>query len=149
MTIARTAMSTVTFVDEYCVQDQDVFPDGRSDEHFVRFHLGLLAELPRKTLPAMAKAVNGTAQALHHLLAYAPWAVTALRQRRQALLTQALHGRAFVLGLMRRVIALDLAPLHAALPDPPLVTGLRYSRPPGRVSAPDRLDEPLPCFPPT
>ena len=35
MTIARAATPTVTFVDEYCAQYEDLFPDVRSYEHFV------------------------------------------------------------------------------------------------------------------
>jgi SRSO17 transposase len=99
MTIARSATPTVAFVDEYCARYQDLFPDVRSYEHFVQLHLGLLADLPRKTLPSIAKAVEGDAQALHHFLAYAPWSVSAVRQRRLELLTKALHGRALVLCL--------------------------------------------------
>jgi SRSO17 transposase len=45
-------------------------------------------------LPAIAKAGDGEAQALHP---YAPWSVEAVRTRRQELLAQALCGRAFVL----------------------------------------------------
>src|SRR5215813_10180340 len=37
----------------------------------------------------MAKAVGAEAQALHHLLAYAPWSVQALRTRRLTFLCQA------------------------------------------------------------
>lgn len=97
MTLARQAVPTVTFVDAYCARYQDLFPDVRSYEHFVHIHLGLLAELKRKSLPAIAWAVAGDAQAVHHVLAYAPWSVEALRARRLELLKSALHGRAFVL----------------------------------------------------
>jgi SRSO17 transposase len=97
MTIARAATPTVAFIDEYCTCYQDLFPDVRSYEHFVELHLGLLADLKRKSLPAIAKAVDGDAQALHHFLAYAPWSVDALRTRRLDLLKTALRGRVFVL----------------------------------------------------
>src|SRR5215469_5795791 len=97
MTFARQATPTVTFVDDYCACYQDLFPDVRSYEHFAQLHVGLLTDLPRKSLPAIAKAVDGDAQALHHFLAYAPWSVEAVRTRRQELLAQALRGRAFVL----------------------------------------------------
>jgi hypothetical protein len=37
-------------------------------------HLGLIAELPRKTLPAIARAVSlDDAQPLHPFLAHSPW----------------------------------------------------------------------------
>src|SRR5713101_4896873 len=97
MTKARQATTTVTFVDEYGERYQDLFPDVRSFEQFKYVLVGLLAELKRKTLPAIAKAVGAEAQALHHLLAYAPWSVQEVRTRRLTLLRQALDGRSFVL----------------------------------------------------
>jgi SRSO17 transposase len=98
MTTARQAMTTVTFVDEYCALYQDLFPDVRSFEHFKYLHLGMLSEVKRKTLPAIAK-VNGDLdpQALHHFVANAPWSVEELRTRRLTLLRRALSGRSFVL----------------------------------------------------
>jgi SRSO17 transposase len=42
----------------------------------------MLSELKRKTLPAIAKAVGADAQALHHVVAYAPLSVQELRKRR-------------------------------------------------------------------
>jgi SRSO17 transposase len=42
----------------------------------------MLSELKRKTLPTIAKAVGTDAQALHHLVASAPWSVHELRKRR-------------------------------------------------------------------
>lgn len=98
MTYARPAAPTVTFIDEYCQLSQDVFPDVRSFEHFKRLHVGMLSEIKRKTLPAIAKATGESdAQALHHFVAYAPWNVEKLRERRLTRLKQALAGRAFTL----------------------------------------------------
>lgn len=46
----------------------------RSFEHFKQIQIGMLAEMKRKTLPAIARMVkDGDPQALHHLVAYAPW----------------------------------------------------------------------------
>jgi SRSO17 transposase len=45
---------TVSFIDQYCALYHDLFPDVRSFEHFKLLHLGLVAELPRKSLPAIA-----------------------------------------------------------------------------------------------
>jgi SRSO17 transposase len=98
MTLARQAQSTVTFVDEYCQQYQECFPDVRSFEQFTYLHVGMLSEIKRKSLPAIAKAVGQTnGQALHHFLAYAPWSVEAVRERRLSLVKQALRGRPFTL----------------------------------------------------
>src|SRR5215470_17639217 len=97
MTKARRATATVTFVDEYAQRYQDLFPEVRSFESFKSLLVGMLSELKRKTLPAIAKAVGADAQALHHLVAYAPWSVHELRKRCLTLFRQALDGRSFVL----------------------------------------------------
>jgi hypothetical protein len=72
MSKARAAIPTVTFIDEYCQLYQDLFPDVRSFEHFKFLHVGMLSEIKRKTLPAIAK-VGGDLdpQALHHFVANA------------------------------------------------------------------------------
>lgn len=98
MSKAREAIPTVTFIDEYCQLYQDLFPDVRSFEHFKFLHVGMLSEIKRKTLPAIAKGAGDLdAQALHHFVAKAPWSVAELRTRRLTLLRQALAGRSFVL----------------------------------------------------
>lgn len=98
MTQARSATPTVTFVDEYCQLYRDLFPDVCSFEHFKRIQIGMLSEIKRKTLPAIGRVAGGSdPQALHHLVAYAPWQVENLRERRLMLLKQALAGRSFPL----------------------------------------------------
>ncbi len=69
MSKARQAIPTVTFVDEYCQRYQDLFPDVRSFEAFKYLLVGMLSELKRTTLPAIAKAVGADGQALHHVVA--------------------------------------------------------------------------------
>jgi SRSO17 transposase len=98
MSKARQAIPTVTFVDEYCQLYQDLFPDVRSFEHFKFLHVGVLSEIKRKTLPAIAR-VGGDLdpQALHHFVATAPWHVEDLRKRRLTLLRRALGKRPFIL----------------------------------------------------
>jgi len=67
MSVARAPVDTVAFIDQYCDLYQEQFPDVRSFEHFKLLHLGLVAELPRKSLPAIAKAVGlHDGQELHH-----------------------------------------------------------------------------------
>ncbi len=97
MTKARPATTTVTFVDEYAERYQDLFPDVRSFEAFKYLLVGMLSDIKRKTLPAIAKAVGADAQALHHVVAYAPWSVHELRKRRLTFVKQALDGRPFIL----------------------------------------------------
>jgi SRSO17 transposase len=58
MTKPRTATPTVGFVDEYCALYQAVFPDVRSFEQFTFLQVGMLADLKRKTLPAIARAAR-------------------------------------------------------------------------------------------
>jgi SRSO17 transposase len=55
MSKARQANPTIPFVDEYCQLYQELFPDVRSFEHFKFVHRGMLSEIKRKTLPAIAR----------------------------------------------------------------------------------------------
>ncbi len=83
MTQPRPATPTATFLDEECQLSEDLFPDVRSFEHVKPLHVGMLAELARKTLPAIAKATGESdPHALHHCVASAPWSVEKLRERR-------------------------------------------------------------------
>lgn len=98
VTIGREAKTTVKFVDEYCEQYRDLFGDVRSFEYFKELHVGLISELPRKSLPAIAKAVGESdSQDLHHFIVHGNWSIQQLRERRLRLLQQVLGERAFVL----------------------------------------------------
>jgi SRSO17 transposase len=98
VTIGREAKATVKVVDEYCEQYRELFEDVRSFEHFKLLHIGLLSELPRKSLPAIAKAVGeGDGQDLDHLLVDGKWRVEDLREMRLQQLKQALGERRFAL----------------------------------------------------
>ena len=100
MTIGRESAETVKFVDEYCEHYRDLFEDVRSYESFKLLHIGLLSELPRKSLPAIARAVGDEdSQSLHHLVVDGSWPVKALRERRLALTRQAVGERAITLVL--------------------------------------------------
>ena len=98
MSVPREPKPTVSFVDQYCAYYREVFPEDRSFAYFTALHLGMMAELPRKTLPAMARAVGvDDAQAFHHFLTQSPWEVAMLRQKRLALLKAVLQERPFIL----------------------------------------------------
>ena len=98
MTIGREAKTTVKFVDEYCEAYRDLFGDVRSYEYFKELHIGLISELKRKSLPAIAKLVGeGDSQGLHHFVSEGEWRIEALTEQRLTLLKQALAGREFVL----------------------------------------------------
>lgn len=94
----REAVRTVRFIDNYCAVYRDLFVDVRSFEAFKYLHLGLISELPRKSLPAIAKAVGlPNEQVLHHFLTESPWDVASLRNQRLSLILQQLQGRSIVL----------------------------------------------------
>jgi SRSO17 transposase len=95
---ARPAVATVSLIDQYCATYQDLFPEVRSFESFKFLHLGIISDIKRKSLPAIAKAVGlENAQPLHHFLANSSWDVEELKQRRISLLLQALKGRSIIL----------------------------------------------------
>ena len=50
-----------------------LFPEVRSFEAFKYLHAGMISELPRKSLPAIAKVVGlENEQSLHHFLTESP-----------------------------------------------------------------------------
>jgi SRSO17 transposase len=74
MPASREARPTVRFVDEYSQLYADLFSDVRGFEAFKYLHLGLIGEIKRKSLPAIAKAVGlDNQQNLHHFLWKSPW----------------------------------------------------------------------------
>jgi SRSO17 transposase len=50
----RPPVPTVKFVDEYCQLYQKLFPEVRSFEAFKYLHVGMVSDIKRKTLPAIA-----------------------------------------------------------------------------------------------
>jgi len=98
MTKRRTADETIRFVDDYCGYYAHVFKDVRSIEHLKLLHIGMISELPRKSLPAIARIVGENhSQGLHHFLAEAEWAVDAFRAQRIALTREAVGDQPIVL----------------------------------------------------
>jgi len=94
----RPAKATVQFIDEYCQWYQTLFPEVRSFEAFKQLHLGLISQLKRKTLPAIAEVAGlDNAQALHHFLTESPWQTSAFRQQRLRLILQTIGKREIVL----------------------------------------------------
>lgn len=70
-----------------------LFPKVRSFAAFKYLHVGMVSELKRKTLPAIAQAVGlDNEQGLHHLLTKSPWSVTRVRQTRLQLIVQLVNG---------------------------------------------------------
>ncbi len=70
----RPAHKTIKFVDQYCEIYRDLFPEVRTFECFKYLHLGLISDLKRKTLPAIAKLLGlENAEGLDHFLTNSPW----------------------------------------------------------------------------
>ncbi len=83
VTPRRTAVNTVAFVDNYCQHYCRLFEDVRQFEAFKFLHLGILSEIPRKSLPEIAKTVGlKDSQTLHHFLRDASWDVKEIREIR-------------------------------------------------------------------
>ena len=91
--LPREPQPTIAIVDEYCAYYQDLFKDVRNYECFKYLHLGIIAPIPRKSLPEIAKGVGiNSAQSLHHFLANFSWSVEELRKRRLRRTKEALQG---------------------------------------------------------
>ena len=91
-------MPSHSFTLEYCELYADLFPEVRSFEAFKYLHIGMISDLKRKTLPAIAKAVGlANEQGLHNLLTEPPWSVSRLRQRRLNLLLELTQRQAMIL----------------------------------------------------
>jgi len=98
MVLPREALSTVTLIDNYCGIYRDLFADVRSFEVFKFLHLGMSSEIPRKSLPAIARAVGlPNDQVLHHCLTESPWSVITMQKRRLNLILQQLKGQSITL----------------------------------------------------
>jgi SRSO17 transposase len=98
MVTPRAAQPTLRFVDEYCQLYAHLFPEVRSFEAFKYLHVGMISELKRKTLPAIARAVGlENEQGLHHLLTRSPWSVMQLRQTRLKMILELTNAQAMTL----------------------------------------------------
>jgi SRSO17 transposase len=98
MPASRDAKPTVQFVDDYCQHFAPLFPEVRSFESFKFLHLGMISELKRKSLPAIAKIVGlENPQSLHHFLTESPWSAQQLRQQRLALTLKVIGRRKIIL----------------------------------------------------
>lgn len=98
MNAPRSAVPTVTFVDEYCAHYSHLFPEVRTFENFKYLHLGMVSDIKRKSLPAIARAVGlHDSQPLQNFLTDSPWSVVELREQRLALTKEMLKGQSFKL----------------------------------------------------
>ena len=98
MTQPRAARPTGKFIDEYCQEYKNLFPEVRSFEALKQLHVGIISDIKRKTLPEIAKIIGlGNCQSLHHFLTDSPWEASALRERRLELILRALNGKEIII----------------------------------------------------
>jgi SRSO17 transposase len=95
---AREPASTIKFVDDYCQWYRKLFPKVRIFEAFQYLHVGMISDIKRKTLPAIARVVGlSNEQGLLHFLTESPWKLEQLRQTRLKLILQVLVAREITL----------------------------------------------------
>ncbi len=81
MVAPRTAVPTVTFVDNYCTAYAHLFPEDRTFENFKYLHMGMISDRKRKSLPEIALAVGlHDSQPLQNFLTDSPWSVMELKK---------------------------------------------------------------------
>lgn len=96
--LPRDPQPTVSIIDEYCSEYKDLFKEVRNYECFKYLHLGIVSQIPRKSLPEIAKVVGlNSPQSLHHFIANSPWSVCDLKKRRLKRIKNALKGEKITL----------------------------------------------------
>jgi len=94
----RKPVATVAFVDEYCQTYRNLFSDVRNFEAFKFLHLGMISEVKRKSLPAIARSVGlADGQELHHFFRDTPWDTKAFRQMRLQLIKTTIGEKSIIL----------------------------------------------------
>jgi SRSO17 transposase len=94
----RLPVATVGFIDGYSDRYRNLFGDVRNFECFKQLHVGILSELPRKTLPEIAKLVGlKDGQSLHHFLRDGIWSDESVQGRRLEITRQQMGARAMTL----------------------------------------------------
>ena len=94
----RQADSTLKLIDEYCRYYRNLFSEVRSFEAFTHLHAGIISDLKRKTLPAIAEIMGlENALRLHHFLTQSPWEAQALRRQRLELILKLVKHRKIII----------------------------------------------------
>ena len=93
----RPPQMTVKCVDTYCELYRDLFIEVRAYEAFKYLKLGLISDIKRKTLPAIAKAVGlKNEQGLLHFLTESPWKAKELEKRRLEIILNILERKEII-----------------------------------------------------
>ena len=94
MTKAREAKKTVQCVDTYSELYKDIFPEVRAYEAFKYIITGILSDIKRKSLPAIASLLGlDNEQGLLHFITDSPWELKKLEERRLNIILEILEGR--------------------------------------------------------
>ena len=94
----RQADSTLKLIHEYCRYYRNLFPEVRSFEAFTHLHAGIISDIKRKTLPAIAEIMGlENALRLHHFLTQSPWEAQAKRRQRLELILKIVKDRKIVI----------------------------------------------------
>ncbi len=97
MTETREAKKTVRCVDTYSELYKDIFPEVRSYEAFKYIILGMLSDIKRKSLPAIASSLGlENEQGLLHFITDSPWCSSELEKRRLNIILEILGERDIV-----------------------------------------------------
>lgn len=98
MVLPRPPVPTVSFVDEYCLAYQHLFPEVRSLENFKYLIIGMISEIKRKSLTGIAKVVGlKNEQSLHHFLTVSPGDIKACQELRLSLILERVAGKKVIL----------------------------------------------------
>jgi SRSO17 transposase len=98
VTLTRLSRPSVKFIDDYCHNYRQLFDEVRNYEAFKLLHLGLLSELPRKSLPQIARAVGlSNSQSLHHFLQNSTYSTSALTATRLKLILELIGEQEIIL----------------------------------------------------
>jgi SRSO17 transposase len=97
MTKAREAQKTVQCVDTYSELYKDIFPEVRTYEAFKYIIVGMLSDIKRKSLPAIASSLGlENEQGLLHFITDSPWELKELEKRRLNIILEVLEGREII-----------------------------------------------------
>lgn len=95
MTQPRPSSPTISFIDQYSLRYQKIFPEVRSYEAFKQIQIGIITQSQRKSLSRISKIVGlKNSQSIHHFITSSPWTYQELRAVRLNLILEWLNGEA-------------------------------------------------------
>lgn len=93
----RAPQITVKCIDTYCELYRNLFVEVRAYEAFKYLHVGIISDIKRKSLPAIAEEVGlKNEQGLLHFLTESPWKAEELGKRRLEIILKILEGREII-----------------------------------------------------